>query len=277
MRLHKLLLTKNECYKAGVRMTPKGVMWHSTGANNPSLKRYVGPDDGMLGHNQYGNHWNQYRPDGRQVCVHAFIGKDKNGVVRTYQTLPWNYKGWHGGGKCNDSYIGFEICEDSLTDATYFKQVYQEAVELTAMLCKMYGLDPTKDGVVIDHSEGYKRGIATNHGDVTYWFKKHGKTMNDVRKDVKAAMTPASTTKPSAGETFYRVVANSFTVRANAEAQQAKLKKAGFDSFLDAYTKDGKKYLRVVVGSYKNRAYAVAQQNKLKSKGFNSFLDVYKK
>ena len=59
-------------------MTPKGIMVHSTGANNPTLRRYVGPDDGLLGANQYGNHWNTYRPGGRQVCVHGFIGKLKD-------------------------------------------------------------------------------------------------------------------------------------------------------------------------------------------------------
>jgi hypothetical protein len=74
MNLHKLILTNNACYKAGRTITPKGIMVHSTGANNPWLKRYVGPDDGLLGKNQYNNHWNQDKPDGRQVCVHAFIG-----------------------------------------------------------------------------------------------------------------------------------------------------------------------------------------------------------
>ena len=49
-------------------------MVHSTGANNPNLNRYIGPDDGLLGKNQYNNHWNQDRPDGRQVCVHGLSG-----------------------------------------------------------------------------------------------------------------------------------------------------------------------------------------------------------
>ena len=53
MNLHKLILTNNACYKAGRTITPKGIMVHSTGANNSNLKRYVGPDDGMLGKNQY--------------------------------------------------------------------------------------------------------------------------------------------------------------------------------------------------------------------------------
>ena len=79
MNLHKLIFTNNACYKAGRRITPKGIMVHSTGANNPWLKRYVGPDDGLLGKNQYNNHWNQ--PMDREVCVHAFIGKLADGTV----------------------------------------------------------------------------------------------------------------------------------------------------------------------------------------------------
>ena len=60
MNLHKLIFTKNRCYKEGKKITPKGIMVHSTGANNPNLKRYVGPDDGLLGANKYGNHWNVF-------------------------------------------------------------------------------------------------------------------------------------------------------------------------------------------------------------------------
>ena len=91
MNLHKLILTENACYKAGRKITVKGIMVHSTGANNPNLKRYVGPDDGLLGKNQYGNHWNTYHPGGREVCVHAIIGKLSDDTIATYQTLPRNH------------------------------------------------------------------------------------------------------------------------------------------------------------------------------------------
>jgi hypothetical protein len=187
MNLHKLILINNACYKADRTITPKGIMVHSTGANNPNLKRYVGPDDGLLGKNQYNNHWNQDKPDGRQVCVHAFIGKLADGTIATYQTLPWNHRGWHAGGKANDTHIGFEICEDGLADATYFNKVYTEAVELCVYLCKLYGLTEKN---IICHSEGHKRGIASNHADVMHWFPKHGKTMDTFRAEVKKALTP---------------------------------------------------------------------------------------
>ena len=189
MNLHKCLLTRNDCYKAGRTIVPRGVMVHSTAGNNPWLKRYVGPDDGLLGVNKNNNHWNM---PGVGACVHAFIGKLADGSVATYQTLPWTMRGWHCGkgskGSGNDTHISFEICEDGLTDASYFNAVYREAVELTAHLCKEFSLDPLKDGVVICHAEGHKRGIASNHGDVLHWFPKHGKTMDDFRADVARAM-----------------------------------------------------------------------------------------
>lgn len=151
MNLHRLYLTENDCYKRGKYITPKGIMVHSTGSNNPNLKRYVGPDDGLLGVNQNNNDWN--RPD-VGACVHAFIGKLADGTIATYQTLPWNMRGWHCGDDANSTHVSFEICEDDLTDPEYFAAVYREAVELTAYLCEMYGLDPLEDGVVICHAEG---------------------------------------------------------------------------------------------------------------------------
>lgn len=190
MNLRKLILTNNACFKSGKTIIPKGIMVHSTGANNPWLKRYVGPDDGLLGKNQYNNHWNQDKPGGRQVCVHAFIGKLADGTIATYQTLPWNHRGWHAGGKANDTHIGFEICEDGLSDSTYFNKVYREAVELCAYLCSEFGL--TEENIIC-HSEGYKLGIASNHADVMHWFPKHGKNMDMFRAEVKALLnTPAS-------------------------------------------------------------------------------------
>ena len=206
MNLYQLLLTQNECYISGRAFTPKGIMVHSTGAPNPNLKRYVGPDDGRLGKNQYNNHWNQARPEGRQICCHAFIGKLADGSVATYQTLPWTMRGWHGAkgpkGSVNDTHLGFEICEDGLTDKAYFKAAFREAVELCAYLCKMFHLDPMGDGVIIGHYEGYKRGIASNHGDPANWFPKHGESMDTFRAAVSKALggkepAPAPAKKPT--------------------------------------------------------------------------------
>lgn len=198
MNLIECILTENDCYKAGRTIVPKGVMVHSTGANNPNVRRYAQPTKGSkdydeaikaVGVNKNANSWNK---PGVKKCVHAFIGLLADGTVGTAQTLPWNRRGWHAGsgkkGSANNTHISFEICEDDLKDPEYFADVYREAAELTAYLCELYGLDPLADGVVICHAEGYRRGIASGHGDVEHWFPKHGKTMDDFRRDVAELM-----------------------------------------------------------------------------------------
>lgn len=184
MRLYRALLKHNDCYLRGRYIRPLGVMVHSTGAANPYLRRYLSPDDGRLGEPSP-RHWNQ---SGVGACVHAMIGKLADGRVATYQTLPWNMRGWHCGRSGNDTHIAFEICEDDLTDEVYFRQTYRAAVELTAYLCQLYHLDPQADGVVLCHSEGYQRGIASNHADVMHWWRKFGVDMDDFRADVAAEM-----------------------------------------------------------------------------------------
>lgn len=182
MNLKVKLFTKNDVLKDGKIIKPAGIMIHSTGANNPKLSRYVD-----LGQNAM--NWN--RP-GLDKAVHAFIGKDLDGSIATYQTLNWTKRGWHCGkgtkGSCNNTHIGFEVCEDDLSSLEYFNGIYKEAVEFCAYLCKMFYLDPMKDGVIISHHEGYTRGLASNHADIDHWFKKFNKTMEQFRNDVKMEM-----------------------------------------------------------------------------------------
>lgn len=224
MNLLQYYHTKNECYVTGKPLNVGGFMLHSTGANNPNLKRYVGSDT-ILGTNQYNNDWNRPRPGGRQVCVHGFIGKLADGTIATCQTLPWDMRGWHCGGKGNDIYIGVEICEDGLQDSAYFNAVYREAVELVAHLQGIYGFP---NSAIICHAEGHQKGIASNHGDVLHWFPKHGKTMNDFRQDVaKLRQQPGPTP-----DKLYRVQVGAFAVRQNAVNMQAELKSKGYDAFI---------------------------------------------
>ena len=188
MILRTCLLTEHDCFRAGGLLRPRGVMIHSTGANNPNLRRYLAPDDGLLG-TPSSRHWNR---SGLDMCAHAFIGKLADGTVAAYQTLPWTVRGWHCGrgalGSANDTHIAMEICEDGLDDPVYFQSAYGAAAELTARLCAQFGLDPMADGVVITHAEGYRRGVASNHADVLHWFPRFGKTMDDFRADVARRM-----------------------------------------------------------------------------------------
>ena len=200
LKIYRLFFTNSDCYKSGTKQVSKGVQVHSTGANNPYLKRYVQPNDGRLGINQYGNSHN--RP-GVDVCASAYIGKLENGTVAVYQALPWDMRCWISGkGKNGNAnrlgYIGYEICEDTLNNEAYFNEaVMTVAVNLTAHLCQIIGVTP--DSVVasysegnalsvMDHSELYANGLASGHSDITHWLRRYGKRMKDFRQAVQKAM-----------------------------------------------------------------------------------------
>ena len=194
MNLIQKFLTKNDCYKNGIIIKPEHIVVHSTGANNKYIKRYVdgysAEEMGEIGYNNYQNGWNH---SGITKMVHAFIGCLADGeTVATCQTQPLNYKGWHVGkgrkGSYNSNSVGFEICEDDLTDANYFNKVYNEAVEFSAYVCNMFDLDPLGKNVIVCHWEAYELGYGSGHVDVTHWFPKFGKSMDDFRQDVNTAL-----------------------------------------------------------------------------------------
>ena len=229
MNLKQCMLTANDCYKKGERIAdgrPTGIVVHSTGANNPYIKRYVQPLKtdadyekiiADLGVNPYGNHWNKSAAEmGRATCVHAFIGKTADGEIATYQTLPFDICCWGVGSGPKGSYnynptarVQFEICEDDLTDEHYFNAVMKEAQEFCAYLCKTYGFGVDK---ICSHHEAHLQGFGSNHADCDHWLKKFGKTMDWFRAEVwklfdkPASSQPERPEQETASDVVYTVV-----------------------------------------------------------------------
>lgn len=220
MNITKSILTKNPCYEAGKTIKVKGLMLHSVGCSQPSAKAFV-------------ESWNT---SSAKVCVHGFIDANTGEV---YQTLPWDYRGWHCGSTANGTHIGIEMCEPDYikytSGANYtcsdkeraramVERTYKSAVELFAHLCDKYNLNPLADGVILSHSEGYKKGWASNHADPEHLWKglKLPYTMDVFRQDVKMAMNP----------TIYRVQVGAFYKEQNAQNLLAELKQKGYDGFI---------------------------------------------
>lgn len=207
MTIKENILVNNPCYTAGRKITVKGLMLHSVGCPQPKASAFL-------------SNWGKSTA---KVCVHAVIdGND--GTV--YQTLPWNHRGWHCGGDGNGTHIGVEMCEPACiryTGGSTFtcsdrsaavevaERTYNAAVELFAYLCGRYNLDPLKDGVIISHAEGHKRGIASNHGDPDHLWRQLGMpyTMGTFRQAVADAMGKPAKPVPSApkepADQWYRV------------------------------------------------------------------------
>ena len=181
--IQKSILTKNPCYASGRKIAVKGLMLHSVGCPVPSGKTWV-------------QAWN--KPDYDRACVHAFIDAH-TGIV--FQTLPWNHRGWHAGGKANDTHIGVEMCESEFLKyvggATFecsnieksqemAWRTYHSAVNLFAYLCYKFNLDPLERGVIISHNEGHALGVASGHLDPEHLWRQLNMpiSMDTFRKDV---------------------------------------------------------------------------------------------
>ena len=160
-------------------LTPKGIMVHSTATPGVDAQSFR----------------DRFNRSGVGASVHFFV--DDRKII---QCLPTNKKAGHCAGSANNTHISIEMCEPKgikygggstivsyNPPKGYFKKAYANMVWLVAKLCREYELDPVKN--VLCHSEGHRKGIASNHGDVEHWWPKfENKTMDDFRADVKAAM-----------------------------------------------------------------------------------------
>lgn len=202
------MMRQSTCYNGTTIGKPVGVLWHSTGADNPWISRYVQPDDNApdraelikkIGTNRYGTDWNH---NTIYAGLNFWVGKLADGAVGTVQTLPDNYRPWGCGsgkyGSCNGktdgpTWLQFEICEDTLNNKDYFMKCYYEACELTAYICNKYNIDPNGtvnyNGVIVPtilcHYDSCLLGLGSNHGDIYHWSKKYNINMKNVREDVQ--------------------------------------------------------------------------------------------
>lgn len=181
--------TKNGAYTCGQTIKVGGLMLHSYGCPQP--------DPNVLARN-----WNK---SSAGACVHEHIGKDE--VIETLPCMETKGKarrGWHCGRSGNDTHLSAEMTEpatirytsganfvelgDGSNTKAHVLATYKNAVAEFAAWCTFHGLNPLADGVILSHAEGHKRGIASGHADVEHIWKHFGLTMDQFRKDVKAAM-----------------------------------------------------------------------------------------
>ncbi len=177
-------MVRNDCYTINQKIIPQGIVIHSTAV------------PGVMA-SQWFDRWNKSYDAGeinRQAAVHAFVD-DKE----AWQYLPWNHRGWHAGGKANDTHIGIEMVEpaghgysgskmvgyDAAKNAVFFNNVWNKTVNLSVILARMYSFDHND---IISHNEGGKLGVASYSADVAHWFPYHNKTMDDFRLAVKKGL-----------------------------------------------------------------------------------------
>ncbi|MGI6224807.1 MAG: SpoIID/LytB domain-containing protein [Peptococcales bacterium] len=200
MKIYEVIQTKNAGYLRGRKLNPVNILVHSTGANNPWMRRYVDAPE-VLGKHKYNNHWNK---ETATKSMHAFIGKDINGVVAVAHTLPYDIACWGCGAGKRGSYnydpvghIQFEICEDNLKNEDYYREAFGVAEEYCAMLCKKFGYDPMK---ITSHYEAGRLGYAFKRVDPTHWMAKFGDNMDQFRARVAKRVANAEVEEKPIGK-----------------------------------------------------------------------------
>ena len=207
MQLITQYLTHNPCYTDKKSIVVKGLMLHSVGCSQSDPEVFV-------------KNWN--KSTYTRACVHGFIGDTKTYIAlpcleKTSTSNPGvAHRGWHCGkgvnGSANNTHIGFEMCEPSCIKyiggasfictnnqkaVEFVEKTTRNAVEVFAKLCEYHHLNPLKDGVIISHAEGAKRGIASNHGDPDHLWKglNMNWTMDKFRQEVYKKMHEKSIIK----------------------------------------------------------------------------------
>lgn len=183
MEIEYIPITKSDVWSSTRTIRPDGLVLHSTA---------------MPGYDAYAIQQNFNRPN-RGASIHAAVDN-----VLVVQCLPWTKRAGHvgsgRGGSFNNSHIGVEMCEPrGITynsnasaiisynpPAGYFERIWGNAVELFAMLCMEYGLDPLGRNVIVSHAEAHALGYGDNHADPDHWLRVEGRTMDDFRRAVKA-------------------------------------------------------------------------------------------
>ena len=231
-------IPKGRKNRPGYPMTPKYITIHETGsfgkgANAKAHAKYIKSDDAA----------------NRPASWH-FTVDDK--VI--YQHLPLNENGWHAGdggsGTGNRQSIGIEICVNS--DGNFEKAV-QNAQWLVRKLMVEFNIP----------IENIKQHYDWSGKNCPYTIRKTPNCWKNFLDGLKDKPKEDNTSK-----VLYRVQTGAFKNKANADALLAKVKAAGFDTYM--IQADG--LYKVQVGAFSVKSNADAMAKKLKSKGFDVYI-----
>lgn len=231
--------TYAEAYINAQKITPKGIVIHSTGAENPDLKRWVN-DTANCGENPNKNYFCGEN-DKRKVLPHAVFGYDKNKKFAIENILPYDYRCWGCGsgenGSYNTSHIQIEIAEDYGLPKDYLDIAIKCVAEWCARLMHKYK-DITINNIV-SHKEAAAAGFASNHGDPEHWLSKYGYTMDNFRSLVADWYNRLEETEHSPADKLdipkklFRVQLGAFSTYDNAKAYVKHLREDyGLEAFV---------------------------------------------
>lgn len=216
-------------------------------------------------------------PAGRDASCNYAIGTDGDVGLCVEEVN----RSWCSSSNANDQRaVTIECASDRSEPYAMNSKVYATLVNLCVDICKRNGKnkllwfgDKSKS---LNYSPKSNEMVLTVHR----WFANKScpgnwlyARMGNLATEVTDRLTGGTSNQgggnvPTDGKTLYRVQTGAFSVKRNADAMLAKVKKAGFDAFI---TKVGGLY-KVQVGAFSVKANADAQLKKVKAAGFDAFI-----
>lgn len=203
-----------------------------------------------------------FAPTSKKASANYGIGSD--GRVGMY--VEEKDRSWCSSNADNDNRaITIECASNSKYPYAINDAVYKTLIELCADICKRNNIkelkwkaDKSLIGQVDKQNMTVHRWFAKKSCPGQYIYERLGQIAEEVNKKLKASEVTV----------LYRVQTGAFLNKSYADAMLAKVKAAGFSTYM---VQTGKMY-RVQVGAYKVRANAEKMAKRLKAAGFNTYI-----
>lgn len=213
----------------------------------------------------------------RQASCNYGIGTDG----RISMSVEEKNRSWCSSSRENDQRaVTIECASDKTAPYAFNDAVYASLVNLCVDICQRNGkskllwLDdknktlayaPKSDEMVLT----VHRWFANKSCPGDWLYNRLGNLAAEVTKRLTGGSTDTGKVDvPSDGKTLYRVQTGAFSKRSNADAWAAKLKAAGFDTYIVQMDN----LYKVQVGAYSQKSNAENMMAKLKANGYDAFI-----
>lgn len=208
-------------------------------------------------------------PAGRNASCNYGIGTDG----RISLCVDEGNRSWCSSSNSNDQRaVTIECSSDKTAPYAMTDAVYESLINLCVDICKRNGKSKLLWLGDKDKTLAYKPAADEMIITVHRWFANKScpgdwlySRLGDLAAKVTAKLNPSNDT---ASDVLYRVQTGAFKVKENADKQLAKVKAAGFDT----YMVQAGGYYKIQVGAYSKKANADAMAAKLKAAGFDTYI-----
>lgn len=212
-------------------------------------------------------------PEGRGASCNYGIGSDG----RISLCVEEKNRSWCSSSNANDQRaVTIECASDKTAPYAFNNAVYASLVNLCVDICQRNGKSkllwlgdknktlayaPKSDEMVLT----VHRWFANKSCPGDWLYNRLGNLAAEVTAQI------GGSTGTSDSGVLYRVQVGAYSIKTNADAQLARVKEAGFDTYMIQI--DG--MYKIQVGAYSKKENADAMANKLKAAGFDTFITTH--